>query len=127
MHKRMTEDYKAFDVVYADLGTEEFAGEQGGKRPVLIIQNDRGNKNSKSTIVLPFTTKLKNLYMPTHSLFEPCEENGLEKTSMLLGECVRQISEQRIIRKLGEIIDIDDRFKVKKIYQANFAWDALEG
>lgn len=123
----MTKGYKAFDVVYVDFGDIEFSGEQGGKRPALIIQNDKGNKFSPTTIVLPFTTELKNEYLPTHTLFNPDEDNGLHEKSMLLGECIRQISEKRIIKKIGSVENMIDRIRIKKVYQANFAWNGLEG
>lgn len=116
----MVNDFRTFDVVLVDFGMVVFDGEQGGKRPAVIIQNSSGNIHSSTTIVLPFTTKIKHLRQPTHTFFEKDIKKGLRENSMLLGECVRQISEQRIIKKLGVISDIEDRKEIKRVYYANF-------
>lgn len=109
-----------FDVMLVDFGEVEFSGEQGGKRPAVIIQNQTGNKYSSTTIVLPFTSKIKNINQPTHSLFKKDIKKGLLKDSMILGECVRQISEIRIIRKLGSIEDLKEKMEIRRVYFANF-------
>lgn len=54
----MKNGYKTFDVVLVNFGKVEFAGEQGGIRPAVIIQNTAGNIYSSTTIVIPTTTKL---------------------------------------------------------------------
>lgn len=112
--------YNKYDVVIVDFGEAKFASEQGGLRPAVIIQNQIGNTYSSSTIVLPFTTKIKHLNQSTHSLFLSNAENGLSKDSMLLGECIRQISEQRILKKIGSITDIGGKTEIKRVYFANF-------
>ena len=53
----MKENYKRFDVVLVDFGQVEFKGEQGGKRPAVILQNDTGNYFGVTTLVAPFTSK----------------------------------------------------------------------
>lgn len=116
----MVSDYKTFDIVLVDFGNVEFYGEQAGKRPAVIIQNAIGNKFSSCTIVLPFTSKIKHINQPTHSFFGQDDKKGLQKDSMLLGECVRQISEKRIIKKLGSITNLEDKKEVKRVYDANF-------
>lgn len=116
----MVSNYKTFDVVLVDFGNIEFYGEQAGKRPAVIIQNEIGNKHSSCTIVLPFTSKIKHLNQPTHSFFGQDLEKGLKKDSMLLGECVRQISEKRIVKKLGSIKELEDKREIKRVYDANF-------
>lgn len=60
-------DIKKYDVVEANLNGA-IGSEQGGVRPVLVIQNNVGNLHSSTTIVMPFSTKLKNLNQPTHTL-----------------------------------------------------------
>lgn len=112
--------YNKYDVVLVDFGEAEFAGEQGGKRPAVIIQNQFGNIFSTSTIVLPFTTKIKHINQSTHSLFQKDDENGLQRDSMLLGECIRQISEHRILKKIGVINNTYGRTEIKRVYFANF-------
>lgn len=116
----MKNNYRAFDVVRVDFGDAEFDGEQAGVRPALIIQNLKGNLYSNTTIVLPFTTKIKHLGQETHSLFKKNKENGLTRDSMLLGECVRQISEERIIKKIGRITSLSEKLEAKRVYDANF-------
>lgn len=116
----MRNDYKAFDVVRVNFGDAAFAGEQGGIRPAVIVQNNCGNKRSPSTIVMPFTSQIKHLDQPTHSLFMPDGVNGLTKDSMLLGECIRQVSEDRIIEKMGYLTGRENLLKVKQVYEANF-------
>lgn len=116
----MVNNYKTFDIVLVDFGDIEFYGEQAGKRPAVIIQNEMGNKHSSCTIVLPFTSKIKHINQPTHSFFGKNDKKGLKKDSILLGECVRQISEKRIIKKLGSITNLEDKKEVKRVYDANF-------
>ena len=112
--------YKRYDVVLVDFGNEFMDSEQSGIRPAIIIQNDIGNFFSKSTIVLPLTTKYKNLNQPTHTLLKRGHDKGLVQDSMVLGECVRQVSEKRIISLLGRITDDDEKNKIKEVYLANF-------
>ena len=111
---------KTFDVVLVNFGDVEFAGEQSGTRPAVIIQNTLGNIHSDTTIVLPFSTKLKNLSQSTHSFFTKDKETGLREDSVLLGECVRQISKERIVKKLGAFTKKEDKLEIKRAYDANF-------
>ena len=118
----MKENFKRFDIILVDFGQVEFAGEQGGKRPAVILQNDVGNHFSNTTLVVPFTSKIKHLNQPTHLLFKKDERKGLKVDSMVLGECLRQISEQRIIKKLGYISSMEDKRNIKRVYDANFGF-----
>ena len=112
-------EVKRYDIVQADLsGT--IGSEQGGIRPVLVIQNDVGNLHSLTTIVMPFSTKIKNLNQPTHTLIKRSAETGLKKDSILLGEQMRVISSQRIIRKIGSVTDEWERKEIRRVYEANF-------
>ena len=84
------------EIYIADL--QEDVNIQGGVRPVLISQNTiRGN----TVEVIPMTTKLKALYMPTHVIITPSTENGLPKQSMVLAEQTTTINVGRLQRKLG--------------------------
>ena len=58
-----------FDILLINFGKVEFDGEQAGIRPAIVIQNALGNRFSDTTIVIPFTTKIKNIDQSTHSLF----------------------------------------------------------
>ena len=91
-------DIRRYDIVQADLG-QVVGFEQGGIRPVLIIQNDIGNIHSCTTIVIPLSSRLKSLNQPTHTLIRKSIDTGLRTDSVLLGEQIRVISNQRIIMK----------------------------
>lgn len=112
-------DIRRYDIVQADLG-QVVGSEQGGIRPVLIIQNDIGNKFSNTTIVIPLSSKLKSLNQPTHTLIKRSVDTGLKTDSILLGEQMRVISSQRIIKKIGTVTDKLERMEVRRVYQANF-------
>lgn len=116
----MKQNFKRFDVVLVDFGKEAIGSEQGGIRPALIIQNDIGNFYSSTTIVMPLTTQIKYLNQPTHTLIEKGIDKGLIEDSMVLGECMRQISEKRIIKYLGCISDEIEKKEIKRVYDANF-------
>lgn len=111
---------KRYDIVQADLsGT--IGSEQGGIRPVLIIQNDIGNLHSPTTIVMPFSTKVfKNPNQPTHTLIKKSADTGLKMDSVLLGEQMRVISSQRIKKKLGCVTNEKERKEIRRVYDANF-------
>lgn len=113
-------EINTFDVVMVNFGDVEFSGEQGGVRPAVVIQNFYGNTYSDTTIVIPFTSKIKHIHQPTHSFFYKDLEKGLSKDSILLGECVRQVSKKRILKKLGSITKLQEKKKVKSVYDANF-------
>lgn len=113
-------EVKRYDIVQADLsGT--VGSEQGGVRPVLIIQNDIGNLHSSTTIVIPFSTKtFKNPNQPTHTLIKRSADTGLKEDSVLLGEQIRVISYQRIKKKIGTVTDEYEKKEIRRIYDANF-------
>lgn len=119
----MEMELKKYDIVIADFGDDEFAGEQAGIRPCVIIQNNTGNKFSCTTIVMALTTKIKKLSQPTHFLLVPGNDNGLRQESMVLGECIRQISKDRIVGKIGSVQNGNDRKELKRVYEANFGED----
>jgi len=85
---------KRGDIYYADL-RPVVGSEQGGIRPVLIIQNDIGNMHSPTVIVAAITSKLKKTQMPTHIHLDSssCE---LIKDSVILLEQIRTIDKQRL-------------------------------
>ena len=110
---------KRYDIVQADL-SGAVGSEQGGIRPVLIIQNNKGNLYSTTTIVMPFSTQIKNLKQPTHTLIKKSASTGLKRDSILLGEQVRAISSQRIIKRIGAVTDEKERKQIRRVYEANF-------
>ncbi|MDN6194777.1 MAG: type II toxin-antitoxin system PemK/MazF family toxin [Alkalibacterium sp.] len=84
---------KRGEVYYADL-SPVIGSEQGGMRPVLIVQNNVGNKYSPTVIVAAITTKIEKGKMPTH--VEVGADKGLEKNSVVLLEQLRTIDKQRL-------------------------------
>lgn len=89
---------KRGDVFYADL-RPVVGSEQGGVRPVLIIQNDVGNKYSPTVICAAITSKLNKAKLPTHIELE-AKKYGLIKDSVILLEQLRTIDKQRLKDKV---------------------------
>ena len=116
----MTREYKRYDVILVDFGKNTIGSEQGGVRPAIIIQNDTGNYFSTTTLVMPLSTQIKYINQPTHSLITKGNDKGLTKDSIVLGECIRQISEKRIIKYLGKITNNKEKMEIKRVYDANF-------
>lgn len=92
---------KRGDVFFADLSPVR-GSEQGGQRPVLIIQNDIGNKYSPTVIIAAITAKIAKAKLPTHVEVE-ASQVGLLKDSVVLLEQVRTIDKTRLIQKLGHL------------------------
>lgn len=117
----MKNDFKRFDIVLVDFGENTIDSEQGGKRPAVIIQNDKGNKFSSTTLVIPLSKKIqKNPFQSTHTLLRKGDGKGLKYDSVVLGECMRQVSERRILKYLGKISSIEEKKEIKRVYDANF-------
>ena len=89
---------KRGDIHYANL-SPVIGSEQGGLRPVLIVQNDIGNKYSPTIIVAAITAKLGKTHMPTHGDL-PAKSWNLERDSMVLVEQLRTIDKSRHSKKV---------------------------
>lgn len=87
------------EIYYADL-SPAFGSEQGGSRPVLILQNDMGNKHSPTTIAAPITCRLSKKHIPAHVQIN---EGGLHEESIVLLEQIRVLDKQRLKMKIGEV------------------------
>ena len=85
------------EIYYADL-SPVIGSEQGGYRPVLILQNNKGNKYSTTVIVAPISSRMTKNDLPTHVIIEPI---FLEKKSVILLEHIRTIDKKRIDERLG--------------------------
>ena len=95
---------KRGDIYYAELNPV-IGSEQGGKRPVLIISNDIGNKHSPTVIVAPITSRVHTkAKLPTHTLLKEFE--GLDKNSIILLEQIRTIDKQRLKQYMGKLPEI---------------------
>lgn len=89
------------DIVLCDLNPV-IGTEQAGLRPVVIVQIDKANEHSPHTIIIPFTTKIRQTTLPSH-VFIPAGTGGLDQDSVLLCEQIRVIDKRRIISMLGHI------------------------
>ncbi len=91
-------EFKRGQVYIADLGKDVIGSEQGGVRPVVIIQNNVGNKYSPNVICIPLSTKPRKKKLPTHIYIDKAEYNEIDKDSIILADQMRTISKQRIIK-----------------------------
>ena len=105
------------DIYYADL-SPVIGSEQGGVRPVLIVQNDVGNKYSPTVIAAAITSRLGKTNLPTHIEID-ARECGLSKDSVVLLEQVRTIDKQRLREKMGAL-DNSDMTKVNQALNISF-------
>ena len=98
---------KRGDIYYADL-RPVVGSEQGGVRPVLIVQNDMGNRYSPTVICAAITSKMNKAKMPTHVALE-ADKYGIVKDSVILLEQVRTIDKSRLKEKVchldSQVID----------------------
>lgn len=90
---------KRGDIYYADL-SPVIGSEQGGVRPVLIIQNDVGNKYSPTVIVAAITSQINKAKLPTHIEIDAASY-GLPKDSVILMEQIRTLDKKRLREKIG--------------------------
>ena len=96
-------EIKRGDLYYADL-SPVVGSEQGGVRPVLIIQNNIGNKYSPTVIIAAITSQINKAKLPTHIEIS-ANEYGLNKDSVILLEQIRTIDKKRIREKIGCLDD----------------------
>ena len=85
------------DVYYADLAGG-IGSEQKGIRPVVIIQNDVGNRHSPTTIIAPVSSKIEKKHLPTHIQIH--KRHGINKESIVMLEQIRVIDKARLIEKI---------------------------
>ena len=111
-------DIKWGDVVFVDFTDNARDSEQSGIRPAIIIQNDKGNEHSPTTIVASITSQDKR-YLPTHVVVKPYQ-SGLNKVSTILMEQIRTIDKSRIISKVGHIETDWLKEKIKKSLTISF-------
>jgi mRNA interferase MazF len=90
---------KRGEIYFAQLNPV-IGSEQGGIRPVLVIQNDIGNQYSPTTIVLAITSQINKAKLPTHVELKS-EDFGLERDSVILAEQVRTIDKTRLKQRIA--------------------------
>jgi mRNA interferase MazF len=106
------------DMFYADL-SPVVGSEQGGIRPVLIIQNDTGNKYSPTVIAAAITSQTGKAKLPTH-IEIGSEEVGLKAESVVLAEQIRTIDKSRLKEKIGHIENSEIMGKVNDAIGISF-------
>lgn len=94
---------KRGDVYFADL-SPVVGSEQGGVRPVLVIQNDIGNRFSPTAIVAAITAQIQKAKLPTHVEID-AKRYGFERDSVILLEQIRTIDKQRLTDKITHLDD----------------------
>ena len=108
---------KRGEIYYADL-SPVVGSEQGGIRPVLIVQNDVGNKHSPTVIAAAITSQRDKSRMPTHIELQ-ADKCGLAKDSIVLLEQIRTIDKKRLRDKMGEL-DLRSMNKVDTALSISF-------
>ena len=105
------------DIYYADL-SPVVGSEQGGVRPVLIVQNDVGNKFSPTVIAAAITSQKSKAGLPTHISVD-AQGSGLLKDSIVLLEQVRTLDKHRLREKMGRL-DPDSMNRVDQALSISF-------
>ena len=108
---------KRGEIYYADL-SPVVGSEQGGLRPVLIVQNDIGNKHSPTVIAAAITSKKEKSQLPTH-ISVSAQSCGLSKDSVVLLEQVRTLDKRRLKERMGEL-DSSSMAQVNNALQVSF-------
>ena len=98
----MTNNVRRGDIYYADL-SPVVGSEQGGVRPVLIVQNDVGNRYSPTVIAAAITSQTGKARLPTH--IEVHTDSGLAKSSIVLLEQIRTLDKRRLKDRMGHLDD----------------------
>ena len=96
---------KRGDIFYADLGSTG-GSEQGGVRPVVIIQNDIGNKYSPTVIIAAITSKIDKTKLPTHLLLKSSDYD-FRRDSVILTEQIRTLDKRKLKEKIGRLYAYD--------------------
>ncbi|MCL2841617.1 MAG: type II toxin-antitoxin system PemK/MazF family toxin [Defluviitaleaceae bacterium] len=105
--KEKAKNLRRGDIFYADLSPVK-GSEQGGERPVIVIQNDTGNRFSPTTVVAVLTSKFKKAKLPTHVCVKLNDEDrGFSGASVVLLEQIRTVDKTRLSTHLGRLCKED--------------------
>ena len=115
---------KRGEIYYADL-SPVVGSEQGGIRPVLIIQNDVGNRYSPTVIAAAITSQQDKAKLPTH-INLPCGTTGLSKDSIVLLEQVRTLDKKRLKERMGKL-DQPSMNRIDKAISISFGLGSRRG
>ena len=108
---------KRGDIYYADL-SPVVGSEQGGMRPVLIVQNDTGNRHSPTVIAAAITSQIGKARLPTHIELE-ARSYGLSRDSVILLEQIRTLDKSRLRERMGKL-DEETMNKVDNAISVSF-------
>lgn len=108
---------KRGEIYYADL-SPVIGSEQGGMRPVLIVQNNIGNKHSPTVIAAAITSQKEKSKLPTHIPLQ-AQNCGLAKDSVVLLEQVRTLDKKRLKERMGEL-DLNSMTRVDNALSVSF-------
>ena len=97
----MREPVRRGDIFYADL-SPVVGSEQGGLRPVLIVQNDTGNRHSPTVIAAAITSQVGKARLPTH-ISIPAPDSGLSRDGVILLEQIRTLDKSRLRERMGKL------------------------
>ena len=112
------------DIYYADL-SPVVGSEQGGVRPVLIVQNDVGNRFSPTVIAAAITSQKDKTKLPTHIRLQ-AEGSGLARDSIVLLEQIRTLDKQRLRERMGRLDD-HSMNRVDRALQVSFGLATTPG
>ena len=115
-------EVKRGEVFYADL-SPVVGSEQGGVRPVLIVQNDVGNRHSPTVIAAAITSKQDKTNLPTHFGIK-AGTGGLTRDSVVLLEQVRTLDKRRLRERAGQI-DPDVQRRVDEALEISFGLETF--
>ena len=113
----MDTSVKRGDIYYADL-SPVVGSEQGGVRPVLIVQNDTGNRHSPTVIAAAITSQMGKAKLPTHIELQAMRY-GLPKESVVLLEQVRTLDKRRLRERMGNLAP-DDMNRINRALSVSF-------
>ena len=116
---------KRGDIYYADL-SPVVGSEQGGVRPVLIIQNDTGNRYSPTVIAAAITSQTGKARLPTHIDLPVDQSCGLSRNSIILLEQVRTLDKKRLREKMGSL-DENAMRHVDEALAVSFGLGSVQG
>ena len=108
-------EVKKGEIYYADL-SPVVGSEQGGIRPVVILQNDKGNHYSPTTIIAAVTRRRKKKYLPTHIQIDVPQ---MKRKSVVMLEQVRTIDKSRLLEYIGKV-DGSTMQKIDKAVKISF-------
>lgn len=114
---------KRGDLFFANLNPV-IGSEQGGLRPVVVIQNDIGNTYSPTTIVAAITSQIKRAKLPTHVEIKRSKSH-LDRDSVILCEQLRTIDKKRLSEKIGQL-DVDTMSKIDNALGVSIGLSSLD-